>query len=199
MSQVSKSKPRGRPRSEATRQKIMTATAALIQDRGVPAVTIEAVAARASVGKPTIYRYWSNAHELAMAALIEAVPEAKQVGSDDPIEALRSLLYSVSSTFNDPAGRHVALALASADASSEIAKAFRSHFIQSRRTEAEALIRQAIETSQLAADMPVDLTLDMMFGAVLYRLLMGHAKIDETLMDSLLSTCLATRDLPRRE
>lgn len=156
----------------------------------MPGVTIEAVAAHAGVGKPTIYRYWSNAHELAMAALMEAVPEAKQPGSDDPIKALQMLLHGVASTFNDPAGRHVALALASADASSEIAKAFRSHFIQSRRKEAEALLSRAIETNRVNADMRIDLTLDMIFGAVLYRLLMGHAKITTKFMDELLAATI---------
>lgn len=183
-------KPRGRPRSEATRQKIMIATATLIQERGVPGVTIEAVAAAAGVGKPTIYRYWSNAHELAMAALMEAVPEAKQNESNEPIEALRALLHGVAATFNDPAGRHVAMVLASADSSSEIAKAFRSHFIQSRRQEAEQLLKDAQADGSLAYDSPIDLALDMMFGAVFYRLLMGHAKISKSFMDELLASTL---------
>ena len=183
-------KTRGRPRSEATRQKIMKATADLIQARGVPGVTIEAVATAAGVGKPTIYRYWSNAHELAMAALMDAVPDTHQVKQEDPLEALRSLLYGVVKTFNDPAGRHVAMVLASADASSEIAKAFRSHFIQSRRREAATLIDDAVKAGKLSADTPIDLILDMMFGAVFYRLLMGHAKITQAFMDDLLQTCI---------
>lgn len=181
-------KPRGRPRSEATRQKIMSATAALIQERGVPGVTIEAVASAAGVGKPTIYRYWSNAHELAMAALMEAVPEAKQTNAGDPLNALRELLYSVVSTFNDPAGRHVAMVLASADSSSEIAKAFRSHFIQSRRNEAEKLLVQAINQGFLSDETRIDLILDMIFGAIFYRLLMGHAKITRGFADDLFDT-----------
>lgn len=183
-------KPRGRPRSEATRQKIMSATAALIQERGVPGVTIEAVASAAGVGKPTIYRYWSNAHELAMAALMEAVPEAKQSSQDDPLKALRGLLYGVAATFNDPSGRHVAMVLASADSSSEIAKAFRSHFIQSRRREAEAHITRAIMNGKLPEDVQMDLVLDMIFGAVFYRLLMGHAKISRAFVDKLLVASL---------
>lgn len=183
-------KPRGRPRSEATRQKIMSATAALIQERGVPGVTIEAVASAAGVGKPTIYRYWSNAHELAMAALMEAVPEAKQSPQDDPLKALRGLLYGVAATFNDPTGRHVAMVLASADSSSEIAKAFRSHFIQSRRKEAATLLENATAAGRLTGDMPLDIVLDMVFGAVLYRLLMGHAAITSAFMDDILATSI---------
>lgn len=181
-------KTRGRPRSEETRQKIMSATAALIQERGVPGVTIEAVASAAGVGKPTIYRYWSNAHELAMAALIDAVPEAKQTQDGDPLSALRKLLYGVVSTFNDPAGRHVAMVLASADSSSEIAKAFRSHFIQSRRREAEQLLIQAVNQQLLPDETRIDLILDMIFGAIFYRLLMGHAKITRGFADDLFDT-----------
>lgn len=180
----------GRPRSQKTRQAIMDATAKLIEDRGVPGVTIEAVATAAGVGKPTIYRYWSNAHELAMAALMEAVPEAGQPDLDDPLMALRSLLHGVAATFGNPAGRHVAMVLASADSSSEIAKAFRSHFIQSRRKEAEALLARAMEDGQLSAETSTDLMLDMIFGAVFYRLLMGHAAIDTAFMDNLFDTCL---------
>ncbi len=183
-------KTRGRPRSEATRQKIMEATANLIHARGVPGVTIEAVATAAGVGKPTIYRYWSNAHELAMAALMDAVPDTKQAERTDPLEALRALLYGVVATFNDPAGRHVAMVLASADTSSEIAKAFRSHFIQSRRQEAETLIEQAIKAGDMRAETSIELTLDMIFGAVFYRLLMGHAQITHEFMDDLLQTCI---------
>lgn len=190
MPQDTEKKSPGRPRSEATRQKIMGATAALIQARGVPGVTIEAVAAQAGVGKPTIYRYWSNAHELAMAALMDAVPEAAQPADADPLSALRTLLHGVAATFSDPAGRHVALVLASADSSSEIAKAFRSHFIQSRRREAEALIALAIEAGQLHENTQAALLLDMIFGAVFYRLLMGHAKITRSFMDQLLETSL---------
>ena len=59
----------------------MDATRELLEQRGVAGVTVEAVAARAGVGKPTIYRYWSNAQELAMAAVMEsAADEAQRVG-----------------------------------------------------------------------------------------------------------------------
>ncbi len=189
------SKRPGRPRSEKTRRAIMKATAVLIQDLGVPGVTIEAVAAAAGVGKPTIYRYWSNAHELAMAALMEAVPAPSNAGEQAPdtvapLKALRTLMHTVTETFSNPAGRHVAMVLASADASSEIAKAFRSHFIQSRRKEAEALLVRGIETGELRQDMPMGIVLDMIFGAVLYRLLMGHAPITTGFMDDLLSASL---------
>src|SRR5215471_3086980 len=64
-------RPRGRPRSVAARRAILKATHELLAEGGLSSVTIEGIAARAGVGKPTIYRTWPNAHAVAMAALME--------------------------------------------------------------------------------------------------------------------------------
>lgn len=64
-------RPRGRPRSVAARRAILKAAHELLAEGGLSSVTIEGIAARAGVGKPTIYRSWPNAHAVAMAALME--------------------------------------------------------------------------------------------------------------------------------
>ena len=72
MSKAKSSTPRrkpGRPRSERARQAILRSAFDLLQEVGPTRLTVEAVAARAGVGKPTIYRYWANAQDLAMAAM----------------------------------------------------------------------------------------------------------------------------------
>jgi AcrR family transcriptional regulator len=71
-------KPRGRPRSAALRRKILRAAAALLNERGISGVTMEAIAARAGVGKPTIYREWPNAPSVALAAFLESVEPPDQ-------------------------------------------------------------------------------------------------------------------------
>ncbi len=79
------SKPRGRPRSAALRRKILRAAASLLDERGISGVTMEAIAARAGVGKPTIYREWPNAPSVALAAFLETVepPDQAQVDSSE--------------------------------------------------------------------------------------------------------------------
>jgi AcrR family transcriptional regulator len=67
----SASRKAGRPRSETARLAILRAAQDLLEQGGLPAVTMEGVAARARVGKPTVYRHFSNRHELAMAALMQ--------------------------------------------------------------------------------------------------------------------------------
>ena len=65
----------GRPPSDAARHAILEAAHRILMTDGLGRLTIERVAAEAGVGKPTIYRTWTNAQELAMAAFM-AQPDA---------------------------------------------------------------------------------------------------------------------------
>ena len=58
----------GRPRSEQAEQAIIEATLDVFAEKGFEGVCVELVAARAGVGKATIYRRWPNKEELLLAA-----------------------------------------------------------------------------------------------------------------------------------
>ena len=60
-----------RRRSEKSRTAIVSATRELLLDRGFDKLSIEAVAARAGVGKQTIYRWWPSRHALAADVILE--------------------------------------------------------------------------------------------------------------------------------
>lgn len=60
---------RGRPRDDAADDRILTAAADLFLARGYDAMTIDAVAMRARVGKATVYRRWASKEDLAAAAV----------------------------------------------------------------------------------------------------------------------------------
>src|SRR5207302_1606666 len=130
-------RPRGRPRSLEARRAILRAAHALLKEGGVSALTIEGIAARAGVGKPTIYRSWPNAHAVAMAALMEGLeaPAAPQRPTASAMAALREQLRQVAQVFSTPLGRNVTLMIASAESETELSKAFRNHFILARRNE----------------------------------------------------------------
>ncbi len=63
---------RGRPRDPQIRGAILRAARELLDELGPASLTMEAVAQRAGVGKPTVYRWWPNRHAVAMAALMDA-------------------------------------------------------------------------------------------------------------------------------
>lgn len=59
---------RGRRRSERSHEAIIAATQELLVERSYPEVTIEGIAARAGVGKQTIYRWWPSKAALVLEA-----------------------------------------------------------------------------------------------------------------------------------
>lgn len=188
----------GRPRSEAARKAILSAAAEILDESGLARVTVEAVANRAGVGKPTIYRYWSNAQELSMAALMERGPPGapKISGDGAPIEALKEQVASVVRRFSSKRGRQAAQLMASAEADSELAKAFRNRVILSSRDAGRTLLEQAMEEGALQPDIQIETALDLIYGPIFYRLLTGHAPLDEAFAADLVG--LALRGLESR-
>src|SRR5690349_24183101 len=67
--------PRGRPRSAEADRAILTATVDLLAERGLAAMSIEEVAARAGVGNTTIYRRWPSKGLLALDAFVDSFRE----------------------------------------------------------------------------------------------------------------------------
>lgn len=159
----------------------------MLEEGGLLAITIEGVAARAGVGKPTIYRHWDNRYELAMAALLAASDELERLIPDSaPITALRQQLSGLTALFASGTGRHVAALLSSGYGETELSKAFRSRFVQARRDEGRALVIEAIGRRELRGDIDIERTLDLIYGPIFYRLTMGHAALDQTFVDGLL-------------
>ena len=185
-------RPPGRPRSEAARRAILAAAYDLFEKAGPGAVTMEAVAARAGVGKPTIYRYWPNATALQMAALMErpAAPSAA-VDNHSGLQALQRQLRSVVDRFATRQGRHMAQILAAAEQDSELAKAFRNRVILASREEGRTFLAQAAREGTVRGNIAVEVALDMIYGPLFYRLLVGHAPLDRHFVDDLLAVMVS--------
>src|ERR1051325_7256579 len=114
---------RGRPPSEQARRAILRAARELLDEGGLLSVTMEGVAARAGVGKPTVYRHWSNRYEGAMAALTETSRDAgAPTGDAPPLEALNEQLHRLAALFTSSTGRNVAAMLVSGYGETELSK-----------------------------------------------------------------------------
>jgi AcrR family transcriptional regulator len=184
-------RPRGRPRSADARAAILRATREILEEGGITAVTMEGIAARAGVGKPTIYRAWPNAHAVAMAAMMENEDAAPKVArTRSAIADLKRQLRSVAAVFAGRMGRQVTTMIASASTETELSKVFRNHFILARREEGRALIARAIEEREIRRAIDVDVALDMIYGPIFYRLLMGHAALDGKFTDAVVDHAL---------
>ncbi|WP_406168127.1 TetR/AcrR family transcriptional regulator [Streptomyces sp. NBC_00996] len=85
-----KPKPKPTPdatrRSEKSRRAIYDAALALVGEVGYPKTTIEGIAARAGVGKQTIYRWWSSKADVLLDAFMDLGEQAARAAGQEPYE-----------------------------------------------------------------------------------------------------------------
>ncbi|MCG8491009.1 MAG: TetR/AcrR family transcriptional regulator [Sneathiellales bacterium] len=171
-------KKAGRPRSEKARKAILEAARNLLNDLGPGRLTVEAVAQKARVGKPTIYRYWANAQELAMSALMEG---ADQLSDEDAEKSnrqkLEDLVSEILERLNSKRGRQMALILAGAEADSEIFKAFSNKVILEGRARGLDILKQAKSSGEIEDTADPGILIDMVLGVIFLRLLLGHDEL----------------------
>jgi AcrR family transcriptional regulator len=182
---------RGRPRNLAARAAILSAAYELLQQGGIAAVTIEAVAARAGVGRPTVYRWWPNANAVAMAALMERSDEsAAETKGTSAIATLRRQLRAVAEIFSQPVGRSVASMLAASEPDTELSRSFRNHFIFQRREEARTLLTRAMRDGEIRPRLDLDTVLDLLYGPLFYRLIAAQGSLQRAYADRILDLLL---------
>lgn len=189
---------RGRPRSEAARQRILASARGLLEENGLTGVTMEGIAARAGVGKPTVYRYWPNAQAVAMDSFLESADESAGTGrTDAPLAMLRRHLRAIAAAFASPAGRSTAAMIAAAQNDSELAKVFRNRFILESRRRGRELLERAVAAGQITAPADVEVALDLIYAPLYFRLLIGHGRLDSAFTDALLQMALQGLKGPR--
>jgi AcrR family transcriptional regulator len=199
MSQSGSEVRRGRPPNEKARERVLDCAREILMTEGFGRLTIEKVAAATGVSRPTIYRSWANATELAMAALVGATA-AEMPGENLDVRArLLTQLRSLTTAFATTRGRQVALTLASADPESEYTKAFRNRVILASREAGRLMVEKAIAAGEIVRPADVETLLDMIYGPLFYRLLVGHGSLDLNFADSVVDLAmlaLRPREMP---
>lgn len=152
----------GRPRDPAVDTAILEAAAALLVEVGYAGMSIEGVAARAGVGKATIYRRYADKAELVAAAVkARARIEDQLVDSGDLRADLTELM---SGLFGALRGEHGPLLLAFAAERMrypELAAAFDRLVIGEKRRHLRRLFDAAVERGQIPADADLDLLMEV--------------------------------------
>ena len=180
---------RGRRRSQRSHDAIVAATQELLVERGYRALTIEGVAARAGVGKQTIYRWWPSKAALALEAYLagsDTVPQPAARGST--IADIRALLHWLIDVLAQPiGGRVVAGLVADLQHDPDLAQGFQRDVVPARRSAMLAVLEHGRDRGELRADADADLELaiDTLHGAVFYRLLFSGEPLDAAFTERL--------------
>ena len=175
---TAKTASRGRPRDPALDAAILTAALELFIAHGITGMSIEQVAKRAGVGKPTVYRRWST-KELLVADAIEAhvgtdlqFPTRDEIALVPPQELVRRNIAAAARTAADPKFRAlVAQVYGSATTHPLLMQTYWDHYIVPRRRLAITMLERAQADGAVARDADLDVLVDMLAGGVTYRVL----------------------------
>ena len=176
-----------------TRRRVVDAAAALLGRNGYAALTVEAIAAEAGVAKTTVYRWWPSKAavlvdlyaELAGALLVDL-----DTGSAE--RDLLNLFRGIVRLFRDtPAGLAMAGMIAEAQLDPAAATLFRDGFMPTRRAVTDTILRRGVERGELRPDLDVEAADDFVSGAFWYRLLLGHAPLDEAFAERVVRYAVA--------
>jgi AcrR family transcriptional regulator len=169
-STLERPRPRGRPRRAAARREIMDAALELLAERGFQAATMDAIAARAGVGKNTIYRRWASKEELIADTLRELTAEPELVG-DDLHELLIAHVRDFVRIFSDPIlGAILPGLLGELGRNPEFAEAWADRVVRPRRDSLVDLLRGALERGELRAGTDPELIADLLVSPPFVRL-----------------------------
>lgn len=189
----------GRPRSQKSQEAIINATDELLTESGGSRLTIEAIARRASVGKPTIYRWWPSLADIVLDVLLRQADAQIAVPSLETLqESLRQFLRQSMRALADGAGVHLRFLMAHAQQDEGFRERFRENFTARRREVLKSIFSRAVERGQLGAEHDLEMLTDIVFGTMWYRLLIGHGSMDESLADELTDVIIRLVSPPPR-
>jgi AcrR family transcriptional regulator len=185
---------RDRRRTTRSHAAILAATTALLTEVGYSHLTIEGIAARARVGKATVYRWWPSKGALAIDAISRdlTVPAATVTGDvrQDLLAAIRRTIHILASS---PVGAVIPALTADLVHDPALAQQFREEILRPRRSVVIDVLHHAVDRGELPANLDVELLMDIYVGAVFYRVVVSGEPVTDTLAEQLVGLILDGR------
>jgi AcrR family transcriptional regulator len=158
----------GRPRSERADRAILDAALELFAESGMAGVCMEAVAARAGVGKATVYRRWPAKEDLLLDALTSLKSPLPEPRGESVREDLVAMFRVMCHDASDPTwSRRYTLMLGEGEKYPKVMQRYKEAVVEPRREMVRSVLRRGIATGELRPDVDVEMAVLMLNGAVL--------------------------------
>ena len=160
----------GRPRDPKLDAVITGATLELLADIGFAALTIEAVATRAGVGKATLYRRWPGKEQLVIDAVRTLSEDPDPDTSAGARDELVGLLEAVRrKSISSLAGRIFPRLIGESVDNPEFMRRYREQVLDPRRDRFRTALQRAVEQGLVRADVDTDHAIGLLVGPMAYR------------------------------
>ncbi|MER6452279.1 TetR/AcrR family transcriptional regulator [Streptomyces sp900105245] len=194
---VKKPAPDATRRSEKSRRAIYAAALALVGEVGYPRTTVEGIAARAGVGKQTIYRWWASKADVLLEAFLDlgeqaagqdtdAVPDTGDLAAD-----LKAVLRATVDELLDPRFETPARALAAEGlVNDQLGREYVARLLEPQLQLYVARLRSARDAGQVRADVDPRIALELFVSPLAQRWLQRTGPITHAYTDTLVEYAL---------
>ncbi len=194
----------GRPRNEDYDDAILDATMAILAERGYRGLTIDGVASRSGVGRPTIYRRWRSKAELVIAGLARSTGLAPAPDTGTLRDDLLAVQRHQVELMNSDGFRRITPGLVTdLGDDPELANAYLRDYIAPRRQSVWDALDRGIARGELRDDIDHAFISDLLTGPLFYRVLVRGEQLEPSDADRTVDVVIAafgtaSADAPRR-
>ncbi|MFJ9116081.1 TetR/AcrR family transcriptional regulator [Streptomyces sp. NPDC102394] len=197
---VKKPTPDATRRSESSRRAIHDAALALVGEVGYPRTTIEAIAARAGVGKQTIYRWWGSKADVLLEAFLDLSAQAAREAGGEPYVIpdtgdlaadLKTVLRATVDQLTDPRFEVPSRALAAEGLVNEqVGRVFVARLLEPSLQLYVDRLRAAQEAGQVRPEIDPRIALELFVSPLAQRWLQHTGPISHDYTDTLVDYAL---------
>jgi AcrR family transcriptional regulator len=163
-----------RPQNPDITAAILDATMQLLSEAGFAALSMAAIANRAGVGKPAIYRRFANKQHVAVAAIATRLPELRAPApSGDPRHRFRRLMDEALPADGEGYVALIGGLIAEHQRHPELMRAFRETILLPRRAIGRDAIEHAQRQGEVRPDIDPEHAIDLLGGPFLARVFAG--------------------------
>lgn len=191
---------RGRPRSEEARARILAAAVELVQEGGLAAATMTAVASRAAVSKVTVYRWWASPGAIVLEGLLDRAHETIEAPAGASArEAMAHQIDALVELYRDDETGAIIRAITSrSESDPRLRDAFRRYWLLPRREVAAEILRKGIETGEVRPTIDIEASLDVLYAPVYFRLMYEHLPLDDDFAGQIMDLYSGFIDNPKK-
>lgn len=182
----------GRPRNAAHDEAIVQAVRELLRQGGYGALTIDGVAARAGVGRPTVYRRWPSKAALVIGALSDLAPDQPHPDTGSLRGDLLAIRQRQLELLDSPEGRRVLPGLAADVAENEkLHQAFQDQYVEPWRAAVKEAVGRAVQRGEIGSGADARLVADVLTGPLFYRVLFAGEPVTDDALEAAVDLVLA--------